>query len=336
MVRWRSLLLGLAVSAICIVLLARSVDVQQTADAFAHADLPWLGVALVLIGGSLYMRCWKWQLLFLPDDRISLGSSFTCSLIGYMFNTVLPGRLGEVIRATLISQVERVAVGRALGTIFIEKILDVLVLLALLGALVLATPLPAWVTAAGVTASAAFITLAIVFFALSGARGRVVGLIARYLDPLPVLRRLRPSHVADTLLGAARSLSRPNLVALQAVGSAALWGCAWLTSLAVLRAFHIDVPWTAVTLLIVTTNLGMTVPSAPGYIGVYEAVAVSTLAIYGVDAGRALGAALALHVLGFGSFTLAGAVLLFLGMARGRFSMATLLGRAPAPQGAMP
>jgi len=333
MVRWRSLLVGGVISAVCIALLLRSVDLEMTPDSFARAEVRWLLVALACIGGSLFMRCWKWQLLFLPDDRISLGGSFNAALIGYMFNTVLPGRVGELVRATLISRTEGVGVTRALGTIFIEKILDILVLLALLGMLVLVSPLPAWITAAGVTASVAFISLAVVFFGLSGARAQTVVFVQRRIDPLPAARRVRPSRFVDALLGSARSLSRPNLILLQLLTSAGLWAFSWLTAAAALRAFHVDVPWTAVTLLIVTTNLGMTVPSAPGYIGVYEAVAVSTLAIFGVDPGPALGVALALHVLGFGSFTVIGAILLFMGLAQGRFTVSGLLSRSTAAAG---
>jgi hypothetical protein len=140
--------------------------------------------------------------------------------------------------------------------------------------------------------------------------------------------------LADTLLGSARSLSRPHLVALQLLTSAALWGFAWLTARAIMQAFHVEAPWTATTLLLVTTNLGMTVPSAPGYIGVYHYIVVLTLGLFAVDPAAALSVAVALHAVGFGTFTLLGAVVLLTGLARQRYTLQGLFGSAPAPQGA--
>lgn len=331
-IRWRSLLLGGAISAACIALLLRSIDLAAAGRSFAAADWRWVAPALATIGGSLWMRCWKWQLLFLPDDRVSLWGACSASLIGYMFNTVLPGRVGELVRATLIGQTDGVGAGRALGTIFIEKLLDVLLLLVLLGALTLAMPLPQWVTAAGVSGSLVFGTLGVLFFALSGARRPLVGWIAGTLDPLPLVRRLQLSRLAGAVLSAATGLAQPRLLALQLALTVALWSFALLTIVCLLRAFHIEVPVTAALLLLITTNLGMTVPSAPGYIGVYEAIAVLTLQLFGVPPASGLSVALALHVLGFGSFTLAGAAILIWGLNSGRYRLGHLWQRGHEPE----
>jgi hypothetical protein len=217
-----------------------------------------------------------------------------------------------------------VSPARAIGTIFVEKITDVLMLLIMLGALSLTMSLPGWVTAAGVSASITFGALGIAFFALSNYREQVVGWLRRRVDPLPVARRILPSRLADLALGATRTFSQPHFVALQVISTLALWLSALLTSICILRAFHIDVGWPAAMLLLVTTNLGMTVPSAPGYVGVYHYIAVFTLGIFGVDPAPALSAAIALHILGFGSFTLLGAFVLLDGLLRQRYTLSSL------------
>jgi uncharacterized membrane protein YbhN (UPF0104 family) len=71
-------------------------------------------------------------------------------------------------------------------------------------------------------------------------------------------------------------------------------------------AFHIDAPPAAAFLLVCVTSLGMTVPSSPGYIGVYHWLVVSTFTIFGVDRELALTFAFALHALTFVPLTLAG------------------------------
>src|SRR5919108_2813520 len=230
--KWRSMLVGGAISAGCLFVLARKIDLAKTGEALARADPTWLIVALALIAASVVVRCWRWQLLFLPDHRVSLWSSISSTLIGYMFNTVLPGRVGELARASLVSQTGTVGTARALGTILVEKILDVLVLLLGLGALTAVIPLPAWASTAGVSASILFGTVAVAFFVLSNFRGPVVAWAARYVDRLPLAGRLHPSSVADMLLGAADGLRRPRLLVLQLIVSPALWLLALFTVVA--------------------------------------------------------------------------------------------------------
>ncbi|MGH2355571.1 MAG: lysylphosphatidylglycerol synthase transmembrane domain-containing protein [Chloroflexota bacterium] len=325
MVKWRSLLLGGVISAVCLALLLQQVDLGKTWESFRQADPVWLGLSLVSMAVALWLRCWRWQFLFLPKDRVSLRGTTSATLIGYMFNTVLPGRVGELVRASLVGQTEQVSTARAIGTIFIEKILDVLVLLVLLGALVPVLPLPAEITGAGVKASVAFGALAVAFFAASYFRDPLVSWAERRLDHLPLLERLRPSRVLHLVLDAADGLRRPDLLALQIVLSTVLWGVALLTVWVVMQAFHLDtVPWTGAALVLVTTNLGMTVPSAPGYVGVYHYIAVLALRVFGVDDSAGLAFAVALHALGFGSFTLAGALLLIVGLARQQYALSDL------------
>jgi uncharacterized membrane protein YbhN (UPF0104 family) len=76
----------------------------------------------------------------------------------------------------------------------------------------------------------------------------------------------------------------------------------------VLRAFHIDAPLTAGILLTAVLNLGMSVPSSPGYLGVFDFLMVLTLGLYGVHRTPALAAALAFHAIAFVPVTIIGLV----------------------------
>ncbi|MBI3973705.1 MAG: flippase-like domain-containing protein [Chloroflexi bacterium] len=324
MVNWRSLFVGGVISAVSLYFLLNRVDVGKTRDALVRAEplLLWLSLAVIL--ASLIARCWRWKLLFLPQDRVGLWATTSSTLIGYMFNTVLPGRVGELVRAALVAQTERVSTARAVGTIFVEKVLDVLVLLVLLGIVSAAMPLPAWIGATGVSASVTFGALAITFFALSGRRGTVVRLVRRYVDALPVIHRARPSQTVDMLLSAADGLRHPHLLLIQLVSSTALWVLALITVWVMMQAFHLQATWTAVALVLVTTNLSMTVPSAPGYVGVYHAVAVGTLGLFGVDESAGLAFAVTMHAIAFGTFTIGGAACLLTGLSRQTYRLSDL------------
>lgn len=324
MVKWRSLLVGGVISALCVWLLVRTVDVPQAGRALLQADPRWLLLAWGLTIASLAVRCWRWQLLFLPHNRVRYGSTVASTMIGYMFNTVLPGRVGELARGALISQTDHVATVRALGTILVEKILDVLVLLVLLGGLTAVLPLPAEAATAGKTAAIVFGALAVGFFVLANLRTPVVALVRRFLDPLPLIGRFTPSRLTDLVLGAADSLRVPRLLALHVVLAPLMWVFSILSTAACARAFALQVPWSASGLVVALTALGMTVPSAPGYVGVYHGIVVFALSPFGVDASRALAFAFTLHAIGFGTFLIGGAIFLVVGLARQQYRLEDL------------
>jgi hypothetical protein len=65
-----------------------------------------------------------------------------------------------------------------------------------------------------------------------------------------------------------------------------------------LLAFNIVVTPMAAVTLVVATNLGMAVPSAPGYVGPFEFVVSNVLAILGVAPEAAKSFALVYHFIG--------------------------------------
>ena len=333
---WRSAALGLAISAIAIWLTLRSVTPGEVWQAFLAANL-WLFLPTLLLHLlNIFLRSWRWKLLFLPQDRVRLPQAYAATHLSYLFSSFLPGRLGELIRGFLVVESEAVSPGRALGTIFVEKLLDIAMLLLLLAGLLglsgwrdwsnaTGTPLPgwaeanaiaipAWAQAAGVTALVIFGSITVAFIVMSWARQRAVALIRCWIDPLPLLGRLHPSHLVQTALGSADGLSQPRLLAAILLLSVVMWVGGGLTLAVAVYAYHLPVPLSAAFLLLVVTNLGMTIPSAPAYIGVYHALSVATLLLFpSVSRDQALSYAVAVHALAFGGVSLTGLFFLWVG-----------------------
>ena len=333
---WRSAALGLAISAIAIWLTLRSVNPDEVWQAFLAANL-WLFLPTLLLHLlNIFLRSLRWKLLFLPQDRVRMTQAYAATHLSYLFSSFLPGRLGELIRGFLVVESEAVSPGRALGTIFVEKLLDIAMLLVLLAGLLglngwrdwahaTGTPLPdwaaanaiaipAWAQAAGVTALLIFGSITVAFVVMSWARQRAVAVIRRWIDPLPLLGRLHPSHLVQTALGSADGLSQPYLLAVVLLLSVVMWVGGGLTLAVALYAYHLPVPLSAAFLLLVVTNLGMTIPSAPAYIGVYHALSVATLLLFpSVSRDQALSYAVAVHALAFGGVSLTGLFFLWVG-----------------------
>jgi uncharacterized membrane protein YbhN (UPF0104 family) len=88
------------------------------------------------------------------------------------------------------------------------------------------------------------------------------------------------------------------------------WGLSATGAWTLLRAMHLALPFVAGWTVMTFVGFGISIPSAPGYVGVWHAAAVLALSIFGVAQATALGYALLYHASQFVPITLAGWVAL--------------------------
>jgi uncharacterized protein (TIRG00374 family) len=306
MKQWR-FWLGVLVSLVCLVLVLWRIDYREVLDALQQANYLWLLPAALPFAGTIASKVLRWQLLFPGDhSKIRRGKLFSALMISYALNTIFPARLGEVARAYVIGETEGLSKSLAFSTIIVEKVLDVLTLLLFLVLLLPLVTLPPWVREAATLLAPVFLCLFALILALAYQRKKTLALMHSVLTRVPGLpaeRLLGPLDSALTGFDVLGSL-RANLVLWG--WSIVVWGTSGFFMLFVMFAFHIEAPPAAAFLLLCVTSLGMTVPSSPGYIGVYHWLVVSTLQIFGVERELALSFAFALHAITFLPLTLLG------------------------------
>jgi uncharacterized protein (TIRG00374 family) len=306
MKQWR-FWLGILISLVCLALVLWRIDYREVVEALGQANYLWLVPAVVPFAGTIASKVLRWQLLFPGDhSRIRRTKLLSALMISYALNTILPARLGELARVYVIGESENLSKSLALSTVVVEKVLDVLTLLLFLVLLLPFVALPTWIQQSVMLLAPVFVVLFLLILALAYQRKRTLALAHSILDRVPRLSAERLLSSVDSALSGFDVLGsvRTNLV---------LWGwsiAVWITSglfmLLVMFAFRLDAPPAAAFLLLCVTSLGMTVPSSPGYIGVYHWLVVSTLQIFGVDRALALSFAFALHALTFVPLTLIG------------------------------
>jgi uncharacterized protein (TIRG00374 family) len=118
----------------------RGVDFQEVGAALSTANYWWLIPLAIVAMVSHLLRAWRWRILLyeLPvaqgveRTEISLYSTFSALIIGYMANYAAP-RIGEVVRSGLVARKEGLNIGGVIGTVVVERVLDMAVLILALG-----------------------------------------------------------------------------------------------------------------------------------------------------------------------------------------------------------
>ncbi len=279
----------------------------------------WLLVGFVAYLGVFVLRAWRWGLLLAADGWPGrFRDRFDAFFVGYAANSILPASAGEVVRAVLLNRLAQVPTQTALGSVFGEKLMDVLVVFVLLALALARQPKLAEQLPLGL---------------MAGAIGGLVGLfwiLARYPQPVVAgvgrgltwvgLERWR-SPLQHTLSGLLSGLSiyRQPLRFLGALGASTLsWLLNGVTYWAVLMALGITSPgWLGAIATQSLTAFAIALPSSPGFVGPFEAAVRLGLGLYDVGATEAIAAALVLRLLMYGITPLVGlAIALRLGLSR--------------------
>ena len=310
---------ALLLAAVALGLAVRQVPLQDAIVSLQRVSPLPLLLALAILAAALWTKVRRWSLLLrprqpLPRQSLPQRALWNALLIGYLGNVVLPARLGEVVRGYILAEQLRLPLSSVLATIGVEKVLDVGAIMLFLFGLSLTMPLPTWAARAGWLGGPVFalLLLGLVLGVLAGER--LLGWVERVRARSPAwLARLAAWEWLRSLVSGLRPLRSPA-VAVPIIGWSLLsWVLGALVNLAVLYAFGISPLFPAAVLTMVATNLGMALPSAPGYIGVHHYLSMLALSAFQVRPSLAFGYAVVVHLLIFGTFAMGGAGALLAG-----------------------
>ncbi len=304
--RWLRPVLAAAVSLLCLLLVLRGVSLTGLAATLSHARADLLALAVLAVPVNLAARAMRWRRFFPALSRPSPSHAVTVLGAAQLVNIVAPVRLGEVLRVALMAPVQPGGAAYAVGTIAAEKLCELTAMLASVALLLALMPLPAWITVPASGALAAVLA-GVGAVAIASRRGTIESLTAALTSRLPPSARewtrRQVLRVADSLA----VLARPRTLAGAVLWSAIAWLAAVLTNGLTLAALGIALPWWTAVLVLVVTQVGVAViPSAPGQVGVFHALAVLSLSPFAVAADTALGYAVAVHLAAYLPLTIIG------------------------------
>jgi uncharacterized protein (TIRG00374 family) len=123
----------------------------------------------------------------------------------------------------------------------------------------------------------------------------------------PTRFREKAIGIMHKFLDGLASLRSPLNILMVFVTSVIIWLFETLKYWFVMHAFNFNVSFFALMLMNGIVNLATTIPSAPGYIGTFDAPGIAVLTAYGIDQATAAGYTLTLHAALWIPITLLGA-----------------------------
>jgi glycosyltransferase 2 family protein len=305
--------MGMGVSTVFIVLLFREIDFNKLQHALASVDYRFVLLAILLTFVSYFLRAVRWQYLLISYRRISLNSLFPATIIGYMANNLLPARLGEVVRAYLLAQQEKLETPAVFASLVIDRLCDGFTVLLMLLITLFTLQLPSGMTEAGAALKAGgvitfLIYVAVILFMVVLKRHTVSTLrfVSMLVKPLPQSFSDRIIPLLGSFIGGINFSWKGKHVAALFCTSVLIWVFALLPVDMVLQGFGINMPITASMFILVLLVFAVMVPASPGFIGTYHYACYQGLSVFGIDASTSVSMALVIHGISFFPVTIAG------------------------------
>ncbi len=286
--------LPLLISVLAIWLVLRQLDFQSLIDAFKQLSIASIGLIILFFSAGLFLRslvCWM-----ILGGKISFLDTFWGMNLGYLLNTIIPLRLGEFGRGAFLTERSEGNVGymEAMASIVAERLLDLLVGFSfLIVSLLLFIQSDALRRIAWVGMLVLVLSLAFIFYASQNRSKVVEWLQARFKRSGFLHDRALPAF--DQLLSGFQFFVKPKRFVLVFVLLAVSWSFSMLEYLALQQTILPQSQWWWPMLVIPASAFVNALPAAPGGLGVYEAGAVGSYALVGIDKAPALAMALVVH-----------------------------------------
>lgn len=319
--RWLKLLIGIAITAAFLWLLVRGLDIEALEGAFAQMSISFLALALVFLAAGYAVRIvrWWWMLRTI-DSSLPVRACIWPFLTSFAVNNVMPFRAGDALRVFGFRRQLRAPAARVLGTLIIERVLDLIVILGFffLGLLGLPTGVfpERFVTGATWLAGVSIASLLLMIL-LTPWLGRITRRISAHrIFASRDLSDAVENHGSNFVEALSLLRSPSHLLVLLGL-SVLSWifeGAVFATVAAAVHALTSPLgPWFAMGV----GTLATLIPSSPGYVGTFDYFSAQGMEAYGASPEVSVAFALTIHAVLWVPLTAAG--LLYLVLHRSRF-----------------
>ena len=267
------------------------------------------GAAMLIF--SNVIRAARWKILLSPQKPVSRGPLFEATMMGYMGNNVLPFRLGEVLRAMVVSRRHDLKISGVGASIIVERGLDLFSFLILAGIYSVLVPTFESARLLAMLGLSALLMVLVLGFFVNRHHHKFKGWVDIQSQRFVAKGQVkRGEHIRSIFKGLETMwrMPRPLQVIIQTL---LLWLLYFLVTFLGLAAFDFGLDavelWKVSSVLLVFTTLSLSIPAAPGYVGTYHGAVLAALMVFGIDNDTAKAFAIVMHLMNYLLYTPLGA-----------------------------
>jgi uncharacterized protein (TIRG00374 family) len=276
-----------AVAAVLLYYSLRGIDWHQVFRLILGAK-PINLVAICALGTvALFIRAFRWRILLNAEHRVRMADAFWATAAGYFGNNFLPARAGEFVRTLMISSRSPLSKTYVLTTAFAERAADGIALVVITGIVLIFLPgKTPWLA----DASRGFAVIGLTGVFLIALLPMLEGVAIKLIRAMPISENIQDTaiHLFEHSLRGLRAFHDWKRLAGFIALTIVIW-CFDATSTVIGgNALGFDISYPIAFLLIAALGLSSALPSAPGYVGVWQFVAVMVLTPFGFSKTQAI------------------------------------------------
>jgi uncharacterized protein (TIRG00374 family) len=252
------------------------------------ANYGYVAFLAVWSSASYFLRAMRWRVLLNSQKYIPPLNVFWANMAGYLGNNVLPARAGEFVRAAYVSQKENIPIAFVFATGLAERLADLAALVILGAASIFFTEaVPGYMQ--GALRNFAFVAILGIAFIFSlpllqSPVNKILGALPFLSQPLKSKLRELANHFVEGI----KVIARIERWLPFALFTALIWLMDGVGVTVLALALHEKLTLAQAFLFIAALGLSSAVPSTPGFVGVYQFVAVTVLVPFGIVRESAL------------------------------------------------
>jgi uncharacterized protein (TIRG00374 family) len=272
---------GIAISVILVYLTLRQIDFKKSWLLIKNVNYWLLVPAFTMSLVTYVLRSIRYYFILLPLKKTKVLKNFPYTVIGFFANNIVPLRLGELIRAKIISQYLKIPGGSVLATIVIERLFDITMFILFFFLIFVFMPFPDIIEKSFYILFAIGILCFTALYIIIIYEENVIKLLSQMSIPEKIKSFIFTffNKFASGLI----ILKKPIVLFRILISSFIVWLADAVTLVIIAYACGIKLSILGAIFTIIIIGLGSIVPTMPGYFGAYELMGVLSLSYIGVD-----------------------------------------------------
>ena len=263
------LLFGFLLSFMGLYYAFRNIDLNEVIKSFDSINYLWILLAIFLLVIYTILRSVRWRLLLFSLKPVSVRDLFASNMVGYFGNSILPFKMGEVLRGYAISNNNDLKTSTVLGSIVLERVCDLggLIIISLVVTLFYSFPYDIELSLIISVAIILFV-FALLWF-ISFKKELIMSKIkgTRAMSFKSVISFIK---ILSSFSKGFSSLTSFRSFVLVGFLTILTWFILYLVTYFTLLSLDFHITWIEIAVVLLLTSMAMSVPAAPGAIGTHH------------------------------------------------------------------